>query len=569
LATQFARLTEAAVAAAADTAPSTVRQVALGWWDALLKSLGASPATFPPAPFKGALAALGMDARANARKLGQDMAALPVADASAQIGHLYCRLMPPTRRSAQGVFYTPTRLVHRLLDGAEAAGHDWSIGKAIDPSCGSGAFLVEAASRMTRALGPADPAILIAAVSARLQGWDVDPFAAWLAQVSVEAFLLAEIVASGKRLAAITTVKDSLATWTGHEGAYALVMGNPAFGKIKDNAALRTRFARSLYGHPNLYGLFTDLAVHLAAPQRGIIAYLTPTSYLGGKYFKSLRRLLAVEAPPIQIDIVDSRQDVFEDVLQEVALNVFRRGSPLKAVRCSVIHVEADGLRFERAGSFDLPADPESAWILPRRSGDAVLVDRMNAMPCRLSDWGYTVSTGPLVWNRHKTRLHNDAKTGSVPIVWAEAVDSCGIFRLRSEKRNHAAFYQPSGPNDSNLVRASCLLVQRTTAKEQHRRLISALLPSALIEAHGAVAIENHLNMILPSRRKPPVPMKAVAAFFATGTADRIMRCINASVAVSASEIEAMPLPSPDVIIAAMASADPGTTLARLYGIEA
>jgi hypothetical protein len=42
----------------------------------------------------------------------------------------------------------------------------------------------------------------------------------------------------------------------------------------------------------NLYGLFTDLAAQLAR-RGGVIAYVTPTSFLAGEYFKSLRALLA------------------------------------------------------------------------------------------------------------------------------------------------------------------------------------------------------------------------------------------------------------------------------------
>jgi adenine-specific DNA-methyltransferase len=422
---------------------------------------------------------------------------------------------------------------------------------------------------MVKALGPAEPAVVVAAVSARLRAWDIDPFAAWLSHLAVEALLLPQVTASGRRLAPITEARDSLAGWDGHEGAYALVMDNPAFGKVKDNEALRERFRRSLYGHPNLYGLFTDLAVHLAAPEHGVIAYLTPTSYFGGKYFKALRRLLAEEAPPVSIDIVESREDVFEEVLQEVALSVFRRGTSDKAASCSVIHVETDGLRVEAAGCFLLPANPEASWLMPRRANDVPLVERMLSMPSRLSDWGYSVSTGPLVWNRKKAKLHNEARKGSVPVVWAEAVCGQGKFRLRPEKRNHAAFYEPSGLRDSNLVTAPCLLLQRTTAKEQDRRLISAVLPASVIKAHGAVTVENHLNMVIAARRSPPVPMKVLAAFLASETADRVIRCINASVALSASEIEAMPLPAPAAIIAAMAAHDPEAALRDLYGIVA
>ncbi len=421
---------------------------------------------------------------------------------------------------------------------------------------------------MVKSLGSAEPAIVVAAVSARLRGWDLDPFAAWLSHLCVEALLLPQVIASRKRLSPITEARNSLAGWDGHEGGYALIMNNPAFGKVKDNEGLRARFMRSLYGHPNLYGLFTDLAVHLASADGGIIAYLTPASYLGGLYFKALRRLLAEEAPPVSIDIVESREDVFEEVLQEVALSVFRRGSRGTTASCSVIHVEADGLRIEAAGALVLPENPEAPWLIPRKASDAAFVERMLSMKSRLSDWGYSVSTGPLVWNRKKAKLHNEPRKGSVPVIWAEAVSVQGKFRLKPEKRSHAAFYEPIGPADSNLVAAPCLLIQRTTAKEQNRRLISSALPASVIKAHGTVAVENHLNMVIAARPKPAVPMKTLAAFFASETADRVIRCINASVAVSASEIKAMPLPPPDAIVSAMAARNPESALRQLYGIE-
>jgi adenine-specific DNA-methyltransferase len=551
-----------------DIARTVVHHIARGWWKALIENAQHVPTAIAVAPYVGPLVDLGDDVAESAEALGVDLGRLPVGMAAAAIGRLYCDLLPSSHRRTNGIYYTPSPLVARLLDQAEAAGHDWGTGKVIDPSCGGGAFLIDAARRILLALGPAEPAFVIASVSARLRGWDLDPFAAWLSHVCVEASLLAQVITSGKRLAPITETRDSLAGWDGHAGAYALVMGNPAFGKMKDSEWLRGRFRRSLHGHPNRYGLFMDLAVHLAAPYVGIIAYLTPTSYFGGRYFRELRRLLAKEAPPFTIDIVESRRDVFEDVLQEVALSVFHRGLSTNAVRCSAIHINADTLWVESSGYLILPADPTEAWLMPRNASDAPFVERMLSMPCRLCDWGYSVSTGPLVWNRKKDKLHDKAREGSVPVVWAESVGDRGNFRLKPENPKHAPFYEPSGPRDSNLVRAPCLLVQRTTAKEQERRLVSAAMPASVIKLHGVVAVENHLNMVIAAKARPEVPMKVLAAFFASETADRVMRCINASVAVSASEIEAMPLPTAEEVVAAMASDEPEAALRGLYGIE-
>ena len=117
---------------------------------------------------------------------------------------------------------------------------------------------------------------------------------------------------------------------------------------------------------------------------------------------------------------------------------------------------------------------------------------------------------------------------------------------------SHRAWFEPRGADDPNLVDRPCVLVQRTTAKEQHRRLIAAEMPPSVFGRPKLVAVENHLNMVRPIGRRPKVPLHVVAAFLATEAADRVLRCINASVAVSASELGAMPLPLPEAVTAAM-----------------
>ena len=86
----------------------------------------------------------------------------------------------------------------------------------------------------------------------------------------------------------------------------------------------------------------------------------------------------------------------------------------------------------------------------------------------------------------------------------------------------------------------------RTTAKEQFRRLIAAELPGEFIEKHGAVVVENHLNMIKPGNGTPAVSPAVLAVLFNSEVVDQVFRCINGSVAVSAYELEALPLPPPE-----------------------
>jgi adenine-specific DNA-methyltransferase len=556
-------------AACIETAGKVAQLAALGWWEGMVRAAGANPDRFHAASPPTTVLDLPASVEAEAKALGYALAALPLIDANALLGRLYTLALPSAHRAAQGIFYTPSALVGRLLHKAEAAGHDWAKERAIDPACGAGAFLVLAAERMASALPDADPAILLASIASRLRGWEIDPIAAWLAQLAVEAAVLPQVIASGRRLRQVVEVTDALAKFAASRERWGLVMGNPPFGKVKDTPQLRARFRRSLHGHPNLYGMFIDAACHLARPDGGMIAFLTPASFLAGHYFRKLRRLLREQASPVSLDLVESRADVFDDVLQEVALSVFRRGRSTPTPACAVVHVLPSGMQIEQTGSLLLPADPYEPWALPRSSADSTLVARLHAMPTRLADWGYEVCTGPLVWNRHKPRLHDTPRAGRVPVVWAESVTSDGRFVLKAARRNHRAWFEPRDNDDPNLVDRPCVLVQRTTAKEQHRRLIAAEMPVSLLTRFRHVAVENHLNMVRPIGRRPKVPLRVMAAFLATDTADRVLRCINASVAVSASELAAMPLPPPETVLAAMERPMFGQAVRRLYGLAA
>ncbi|WP_445376592.1 hypothetical protein [Niveispirillum fermenti] len=120
------------------------------------------------------------------------------------------------------------------------------------------------------------------------------------------------------------------------------------------------------------------------------------------------------------------------------------------------------------------------------------------------------------------------------------------------------------------------MLLQRTTAKEQARRLIAAEMPASFLKPYPrGVAVENHLNMLLPTGDGvPPVSPAVLAAFLNSRAADRAFRCLSGSVAVSAYELEALPLPHPAMLkelaalVAAGAPRDPLDQAAdRLYGL--
>ena len=217
------------------------------------------------------------------------------------------------------------------------------------------------------------------------------------------------------------------------------------------------------------------------------------------------------------------------------------------------MRVEPSGsFAVEEVGSFKLPSEPAAPWIIPRQRGQVPLVEAAQRQTTRLLDLGYRVSTGPLVWNRHKDQLRSEPGARRYPLVWAESVTADGRFAFRAEKRNHEPYFEVRPEKDDWLiVRSPCVLLQRTTSKEQRRRLIAAELPASFLDQHGAAVVENHLNMIYPAEGPlipTPVSPRVVAALLNSRVIDDLFRCISGSVAVSAFELEALPLPSPEAL---------------------
>lgn len=97
------------------------------------------------------------------------------------LGALTHDLVPPAQRRAQGQHYTPAWLVDLALERAGYQGQDGV--RAIDPTCGSGGFLLRMACRGLRA-GTETPAARERLARA-LGGYEIDPLAAAAARAQL------------------------------------------------------------------------------------------------------------------------------------------------------------------------------------------------------------------------------------------------------------------------------------------------------------------------------------------------------------------------------------------------
>ena len=258
---------------------------------------------FRPLPSDIPPFALDAAAMATAERLAHGIAAVPAAEVTGFLGAVYTSALSDGYRAEHGIFYTPLALIDCLLDMATTAGMQWRTSRVLDPACGGGGFLIAAAARMVASSNDAEPALVLKQLAHRLHGFEQDPFGAWLAQAALDIQLAPIGRAAGRKIPLLVSTRDSLDLRHAEEGSFDLVVGNPPYGRVTPHPSRRAVFARSVYGHANLFGLFTDAALRWTN-NAGLVAYVTPTSMLSGLYHKALRALLAQEAPPTAVNLV-------------------------------------------------------------------------------------------------------------------------------------------------------------------------------------------------------------------------------------------------------------------------
>lgn len=466
-----------------------------------------------------------------------------------QVGAFYVAALSAGVRSRHGRHYTPPELSERLwLMTRTALGQRRSglplPGLVRDPACGGGALLLPPLRQHLAALAEADPRVTIAGLPRLIEGMDADPSAVWITNVVLAAELLPFLarVPAARRplLPMLARVGDGLAEF--ERPARAVVM-NPPYGRVKLDPAERQRWSRYLYGHANLYSLFLAAGLE-ALDDEGALCALVPTSFLAGRYFASLREELARQAPLRDVTFVEERGGVFAGVLQETCLATFTRK---KARRTEI--ASANG----RVVDVAKVASPRGSrpWILPRRADDAHVAAAAATMPLTLASLGWQVSTGPLVWNRRREDLGPERAEHTLPVIWAADLDG-GKLHQDAIRDGLRWFALRRGEEPVMVLDTPAILVQRTTAPEQQRRVVCAeLTPEDLREWGGAVVVENHVNVLTPSNPQPLIPVlsqAALAALLSTRTIDRLTRCISGSVALSAYELESLPLPDAETL---------------------
>jgi adenine-specific DNA-methyltransferase len=324
---------------------------------------------------------------------------------------------------------------------------------------------------------------------------------------------------------------------------YDYVVGNPPYGKLNGSFSIPDHFQDVLAGRPNLYQLFLKLAF-LLAKRGGIIHQITPTGFIGGDYSRCLRGWIQREGAPLQFDFLEKRTGVFESVQQELVISLFKRGSRKRVVDCNVI--KCNGAEVDEKPLSSSRFLRGQHWVLPRRPADSQVVTVFDGDSPTLESAGFQVKTGYVVPYRHDELLTPRKRKNSYPLIWAEAIRSEGLSPeyAYSHGRTRWMTHVNTCPG---LIRQPCVLIKRTSSKEQSQRIQAAVVSADFIDKYGGFYAENHINVLIPEESSAS-SLEGLTKLLQTDVVNSLFRCINGTVTVSATELIRLPMPPTDAL---------------------
>ncbi len=472
------------------------------------------------------------------------------------LSSLYANLLSKKRRKYHALFFTPPELSARVIANLTAAGVDFTTARLIDPACGGAAFLAPIAGVVRKALREKgrSPKRILRHLETHLTGWDIDPVLCKFCKAFVWMMMYEEIEAA--RFIPQLQVKsgDALTMSRRNKGRFEVVVCNPPYRKVPTGelASLSKENRVISSGQPNLYAIFMAVAVRLTK-RDGRIVLITPTSFLSGQYFAPLRKYLATEAQVCSIDLVEKRQGVFVYVEQETAVTTLRRRQQIEKRTDTLTGVFAIGSQrgAELVGSADVPKDG-SLWVLPRAKSDVPLLQLFTNKKHTFESYGYETGTGLFVPHRdkRKTLARKGRRRRAFPLVWSTDISRSG--ELGFEKNSHKKrFVVMPEADDEVVIRVPSVALQRTTAKDDARRLVAVPIAERFVAKYGGYIGENHVVFLLKTDHAV-CEIGVLAKILRSHVVDRLFRCMSGSVAVSTSELAELPLPDPQVVNAAL-----------------
>jgi adenine-specific DNA-methyltransferase len=478
-----------------------------------------------------------------------------------QIASTYALLIGEERRKELSAYFTPPTLSAATLRAAKPFfGRKETTATVLDPACGGGAFLVPLARSLVREQlsEGVSPEVACRRVLRDLHGVEIDYGLAELSRRMLAQMLKREYsVALGREARGTIRQHDFLSVT--FDRKFDLVIGNPPYGRVLSRLSpevLQDAGLANYGGHTNFYSLFLMRALQWVKPGGGLV-FVLPTSFVSGPYFSGLRQEILERAEVVRIDLHERRENLFVGAVQDVCLLTLRRHSAAVGRthhRYDVGIVDRDGEQ-KPIGSAETPTNGEP-WMLPVISERPIIIVPRRLAPAAarcftIADYGYRMRVGKVVPTRERTYLRTSRCGGALPLLWASCVRPDGSFSFKGGDRSRNPRWYKAPTDQANFTtKRPCVIVQRTSNRDQHRRINAAPVSAEFLDRHkrrGFIA-ENHVIVLEVAEETPRVMPSVLAALLNSAAVNERFSAISGTFSVSATLLGRLALPDPAVL---------------------
>lgn len=487
----------------------------------------------------------------------ESLAEMDSVSAAYMLSSYYSLLICQNRRVRDGIYFTPPSLSTCLFDDISAAySQDITKAKIIDPSSGGGALLSPFASQIRSGMKDRkiQPLHRLNQISANFVGIELCRTLSEMSKV----FTLIELYQDIEWTGYIPTLQiqtTNFLTKRFERHSFDVVLGNPPFRRLiaSEKGQYSTRFNLSANGGSNLYGMFIHKSLSLVRPG-GIVSLVIPASLFAGARYAELRSYISRKADVHSVQTIHNRDGVFIGVQQEVALlTLKKRMEGAKKRTYFSVGLVCDDVKSTPIGRCKLPKE-HLPWIIPRSKDQAAAVDLFSKNLNTLADYGISVRTGSVVWNRdsrlrYPTRgsKSQNGKATRYPLIWSDCIGVDGTFSFeRAKLRAPNEVFVSTKSVDRDLIRSTGIVLKRISNSKQNRRIYCAVVDDKFISNYGAYLCENHVNFLAPTENYSCPDLSLLAQVLNSEPIDEAFRCMSGTTAISKYELSKLPLPDID-----------------------
>jgi adenine-specific DNA-methyltransferase len=329
---------------------------------------------------------------------------------------------------------------------------------------------------------------------------------------------------------------------------FDLVIGNPPYMKVVKDAPEALAMSDVCYGAPNLYFLFASMSL-FNLKDLGEMVYIIPRSWTSGAYFEKFRQKLLSVGALEHIHLFVSRDKVFEkeSVLQEtIIIKVKRTVNKPNFITISTTQNNRD---FANKTVFNVPYTTvvngkENYVYLVTNENEAATLKTLNKLENTLPRIGLKMKTGLTVDFRNRDALRDNPEEKAVPLFYSQHIqDGKVVFPIGKEHE-----YIVTEKNGLLQQNTNYLFVKRFTAKEERRRLQCGVYLAKQYSGYTMISTQNKINFICGLHDLSECVVYGLYVLFNSTLYDCYYRILNGSTQVNSTEVNAMPVPSLNII---------------------